>query len=176
MGRVSTGGRHRLLDHLAENADADGWRHVLAPFDVNGSPVVSLHLAVLVEPYLQFLLDGQKTVESRFSVRSMPPYRCVEIGDIVLVKESGGPVVGAFKAAGVWYYRLDPTSWCDVRREFAVALCAQDRFWEERSAASFATLVRVADVHRLPPIAVPKRDRRGWVVLANRHREDLLLP
>jgi hypothetical protein len=172
---VSKRHHHRWLEYLTENAKTSDWRQILDPFDGIDAPQVSLHMAVLVEPYMQFLLDGQKTVESRFSVHRVPPYRCVEAGDVVLVKASGGPVVGAFTASAVWYYRLDLSSWQDVRREFAAALCAQDRFWEERSAASFATLVRVSDVGRLPPVAVPKRDRRGWVVLATRRREDLLL-
>jgi len=158
-----------------EVATAGGWRALLAPFDRQTPPPVSLHLAVLVEPYLGFLLEGRKTVESRFSVRATPPYGCVNSRDVVLVKKSGGPIVGAFTAASVWYYRLDPASWDDVRQDFAAGLCAQDGFWEERAAASFATMMRIADVRRLPAVKVPKRDRRGWVVLSDRRQPERLL-
>jgi hypothetical protein len=164
-----------ILSHLTESAAEDGWRDLLHPFKQLDPPDVSLHLAVLIEPYLSFILDGQKTVESRFSMRAMPPYGRVGQGDIVLLKQSGGPIVGAFSAAAVWSYELDPDSWRDLRQDFAEALCAQAGFWEQRSTAAFATLIRVADVRRMPPIDVPKRDRRAWVVLADRSREGRLL-
>src|SRR5437867_4139305 len=54
----------------------------------------SLHLAVLLEPYLGYVLEGRKTVESRFSAVRCPPYRRVQSGDVVLLKSSGGPVEG----------------------------------------------------------------------------------
>jgi hypothetical protein len=163
------------LPHLKEAAHDDGWSALLAPFDEFVVPCVSLHLAVLVEPYLGFVLEGRKTIESRFSIRPIPPYGCVEVGDVVLLKESGGPIVGAFTAASAWDYRLDPKSWDELRREFALALCAEDGFWEARAMAEYATLIGVAHACRLPPIAIPKRDRRGWVVLADRNANEKLL-
>ena len=162
-----------LLRHLLSDARDQDWREVLAPFRAP-SPAVSLHLAVLVEPYLSFLLSGTKTVESRFSAREIAPYRRVEKDDVILLKQASGPIVGAFNAAAVWYYELDPGSWAEVR-EFAAALCAHDGFWEAREAASFATLVRVDSVRPLPALSVPKRDRRGWVVLADRRQQERLL-
>lgn len=168
------GGPGGLLAQLAGNACEDGWRDLLGPFQQLAPPDVSLHLAVLVEPYLTFILDGQKTVESRFSLRPTVPWGRVDRGDVVLLKESGGPIVGAFTAAAVWSYQLHPNSWRDLRRDFTDALCAEPGFWEERSKAGFATLMRVAAVRRMPPIEVPKRDRRGWVVLAERGRDGRL--
>jgi hypothetical protein len=166
MGRLN---EPTLLSHLLAVAADGDWPDLLSPFRDVRAPEVSLHLAVLVEPYLSFLLEGQKTIESRFAERALIPYRRVDRDDIVLVKESGGPIVGSFVVAAAWFYELDPRSWHELREEFAVALCAQDQFWNERATAQFATLLRVSDVRRLPPVSVPKRDRRGWVVLADRN-------
>ena len=47
----------------------------------------SVHLAILLEPYLQYILDGTKTVESRFSKNRIAPYNMVEPGDVVLLKK-----------------------------------------------------------------------------------------
>ena len=126
----------------------------------------ALHLAIFVEPYLQFILEGRKTVESRFSVRRGVPYKCVQKGDVVLLKRSGGPIVGLCRIADAWFYRLDPRSWDTIRKEFTEALCAQDPgFWNKRKHASFATLMRLQHVRSIAPIRCAKRDRRGWVVL-----------
>lgn len=133
-----------------------GWSH---PF--------SLHLGVFVEPYLGYVLAGRKTVESRFSVVRCPPYRRVRRGDTLLLKASGGPVVGLCEVRDAWYYHLDPDSWSSIRQEFSEALCAQDpEFWRAREKASYATLLRVNRVTRIHPFPWAKRDRRGWVVVA----------
>src|SRR5256885_16153419 len=62
-----------------------------------------VHLAIFVEPYLSYLLDGRKTVDSRFSVRRTAPYGQVRAGDIVLVKQSGGPAVGVCHVSSDWF-------------------------------------------------------------------------
>lgn len=133
----------------------------------NGSPF-SLHLAVFVEPYLQYVLQGAKTIESRFSLRRSAPYGRVRPDDLLLLKRSGGPITGICTVSNVWLYHLDPASWQFIRREFAQALCAQDpAFWQQREHANFATLMRVENVRAIAPMTFPKRDRRGWVVLWN---------
>jgi len=127
----------------------------------------SLHLGVFVEPYLGHVLAGRKTVESRFSVVRCPPYRRVRRGDTLLLKASGGPIVGLCEVRDAWYYHLDPGSWKFIRKEFAEALCAQDpEFWQAREKASYATLLRINRVTHVPPFSWAKRDRRGWVVVA----------
>src|SRR2546423_2885042 len=50
------------------------------------------HLAVLTMPYLEKIVAGQKTIESRFSRVRMPPFNKVGPGDVVFLKEVGGPV------------------------------------------------------------------------------------
>lgn len=129
-------------------------------------PERSVHLAVFVEPYLDFVLSGKKTVESRFSMVRFPPYGRVARGDLVLLKESGGPVVGVCEIGAAWFYKLDQDSWKTIRHEFSRALCAEDpSFWRNRKSAEFATLMYVARAKRIPPVDWPKRDRRGWVVV-----------
>src|SRR6478609_2984704 len=66
----------------------------------------AVHLAIFVEPYLSFLLDGTKTIESRFSMRRTVPYERVETGDIMLLKAASGPVVGISQIAKAAYFDL----------------------------------------------------------------------
>lgn len=132
----------------------------------------SIHLAVFVEPFLQFVLDGRKTVESRFSIHRRPPFGCVRTGDLVLIKESGGPIVAMAEVSDVWYYRLDPDAWDFIRTRFAEQLCVEDpEFWKSKASSYFATLMRFARVDKLDPLDCSKRDRRGWVVLEGSARQ-----
>jgi hypothetical protein len=126
---------------------------------------VGLHLAVTLEPYLRFILDGSKEVESRFSRNGCAPFERVVAGDVVLLKRSSGPIVGFCRVSDVWNYRLTPGSLDTIKDRFGAALCPQPGFWEQRRDATYATLMRVDEVQRLPEMAIPKRDRRGWVVL-----------
>jgi hypothetical protein len=123
-------------------------------------------LAVFVDPFLDYILDGSKTVESRFSANRCAPFGKVCRGDIVLLKGTGGPVIGIARIGAVWSYRLNDSSWRLIRERFAAALRAQTPdFWEQRSGAAFATLMSIDRVRRLAPVEWKKRDRRGWVVL-----------
>jgi hypothetical protein len=127
---------------------------------------LGLHLAIFVEPYLQYILNGKKTVESRFGLRRSIPYGKIVVGDVILLKRSGGPLLGICQVSQVWFYRLDPDSWGTLRKEFTQSLCAQDpSFWEKRQRASFATLMQLSSVRAIEPVLFPKQDRRGWVVL-----------
>ena len=125
----------------------------------------SVHLAIFNQPYLGFVLEGRKTIESRFSANRCAPYRQVSKGDVLLLKSAGGPIVGICLVENVWFYDLDPASWKDVKR-FANDLCAHDpAFWSSREHANFATLMRVTHPTAIEAVGCEKRDRRGWVVL-----------
>jgi hypothetical protein len=140
---------------------------VAAAFDA--ASAVQAHLAVMREPYLSYVLAGRKSMESRFARVQAPPYGRVGAGDLLFLKEVGGPVTALTVVAAADFYVLDPPSFERLRDRFAAALCADDpEFWEERRHARFASLMRLGQVLPIEPLAVGKRDRRGWVVLAGR--------
>ena len=158
--RADRGWKVALLDRL-RMACLD------TPFadSLNGHDAVGVHLAVFVEPYLSFLLHGQKTVESRFSINKHAPYEQVGNGDILVLKKSSGPVCGLCRITNVWFYRLDASSWLEIER-YAQALCMDGSvFWQKKRGASFATLMQVDAVRRLEEFDIDKDDPRSWVVV-----------
>ncbi len=164
-----------VLENLRDRLTADGRSHRLGNSGPEGD-ACGVHLAIFVEPYLELVLAGKKTIESRFSVNRCPPYNAVKKGDLLLLKRSGGPVVGVASVGQVWSYDLDPDSWFLIRNHFAEQLCITDpEFWASKEGASYATLMRVECALRIEPIPVSKRDRRGWVVLSARNQQQELL-
>ena len=124
------------------------------------------HLVVFSEPFLTFVLTGRKRVESRFGIRRIAPYGKIAVGDTILIKRSGGPVVGICAVSRVWFYKLEGGSWDKLRQEYSEALCADDPdFWKARRSASYATLMELAWPRAIRPATVEKKDRRGWAVL-----------
>ncbi len=157
-----------LVDQLRSAVCGDPiWDDLLSHLGGPEPLSLGVHVAILVEPYLQLILDGHKTVESRFARRECPPYRGVTKDDVILLKRSGGPIVGVCQVADVWFHQRDERAWQPIRDEFAIALCAlSPTFWEERADTSFATLMRLIHVRGFTPgIGFAKRDRRGWVIL-----------
>ena len=125
---------------------------------------VGIHLGVFVEPFLEAILDGRKTVESRFGVHRSAPFDRIQAGDLILLKRSGGPVVGIAVAGEASFYELDAEKLEGIRDRYASQIYAEDdAFWEARADKRFATLIEIDDVTKIETVTVEKRDRRGWV-------------
>ena len=158
------------LDYLISGLERDlgddwRWAEVIADLKLS-SGVRSVHMGVFIEPFLRYILDGSKTIESRFGSTRRVPYKSVHEGDIILLKKSGGPVCGVCKVDQVWCYELDPDSRRMIKQRYAEALCADDpNFWREKASASYVTLMAISDARSLGAMAIPKRDRRGWVMI-----------
>lgn len=126
----------------------------------------SLHLAILREPYLRFIMEGKKTIESRFAKRACAPYQKISDGDVVILKRAGGAISGICLVEKVWFYRIEEKSLSFIQDKFGTQICPVDgQFWKERKEAAVATLMLVTKVTTIDSFTITKRDRRGWVVL-----------
>ena len=128
---------------------------------------VRIHLAVMREPYLSFVMEGTKPIESRFGRTRQPPFRVVEVGDLLLFKKTSGPVVACATVTHAMYFELDTTPLTVIRERFTALIRALPDFWDDKDQTKFASFFRIEAVAHLTPFDVPKRDRRGWVVLNN---------
>lgn len=159
-----------LVSRLKEILGEDPFWAAYAAEHIRGHRIgQALHVAVFHEPFLSWVLEGRKRVESRFSQHQVAPFGNVEAGDAVLLKRVAGPLVGICHVNAAWSYHLDASSWASIRDRFAVLLCAEDdEFWSSRREARYATLISIEHVRALPDIEYPKSDRRGWVVELDR--------
>lgn len=157
--------REPLLHALGRGVEDAAWpTRLLDLLDPANSS--ALHVAVMREPYLGLVLDGRKTIESRFSINRICPFDAVTAGDVLALKAQSGPVVGLAAIEHAAFYELDPDTWHALRRDFAAPLCAaDDAFWDQRARARYASLLRISAPIRVEPFSVDKTDRRGWVRL-----------
>ena len=126
------------------------------------------HLAIFDKSTVEKILSGEKTFEIRVSQRRIPPFGQVQTGDTVLVKVSGGKLIGQFQIGELCFFENPQQKrlfW--LKRNFAQQLCLPPNFWQERKGAKYFTLIKIATFSRFltPPTNLKKRDRRGWVVL-----------
>ncbi|MCG6190203.1 ASCH domain-containing protein [Maribellus maritimus] len=127
-----------------------------------------LHLAVFCEPYLSLLLDGEKKIESRFSINKISPHGRILEGDIVFVKKTGGPVIGYFEAGEIKSYsNLNKEKLCELKSRYAVDICSSydPEFWDSRNKSNYATFVKIKKMKRISPQYIEKKDRTSWIVL-----------
>lgn len=126
------------------------------------------HLAILRQPYLDYILSGKKTIESRFPKVKCAPFGMIKAEDVVLLKESTGRVKGVFEVAKVSFFEnVSFVDLCQIRKyENEICSYLEEDFWISRSSARYVTLLWIKNVRSYPePYAYPKQDRRGWVVL-----------
>lgn len=70
----------------------------------------NIHLGVFSYPYLTYMLEGKKTIESRFSKNKVAPYNQITDDDIVIIKKSSGDVLGYFTIKNLLFFDLNTIS------------------------------------------------------------------
>ena len=136
---------------------------------------MNYHLAILTPGWIDLILDGKKTIESRFTKVKCAPYGKVNTGDVVYLKESGGPVKGQFAAAEVetfhfwrlhdiwsifYKYRSQIFAW-DYPEEVA-SYCLPHKWM----VSQYATLIHIADVIAYEhPFPYRQKGRSAWLLL-----------
>lgn len=125
------------------------------------------HLAIIYAPYIDAILEGRKTVESRLSLTLRAPYGVVSPGDVIFLKERSGPVRGAATVERVECFEdLTPARVRELRRRFSHAILGPDAYWEEKRLSRYATFIWLTDMRAdIAPPVMPALYGRGWAVL-----------
>jgi ASC-1-like (ASCH) protein len=131
--------------------------------------MANYHLVILKRPYLDLILEGKKTIESRFLKVNKAPFGQVRAGDVLLLKESSGPVCGRAVAEAVKFYKdLQPAKIKKIKERYNNFICGDEEYWQSKSECKFGVLVRLNKAERIEPVWITKKDWWGWVVLTDR--------
>ena len=152
-----------LLIQLKTKAE---WSHLVNRISENGG--IGVHLAVFGEPFLTALFCGSKTIECRFSIKRISPFRRVYPKDLILIKEVSGPIVGFFIAEQITYWvKGGKYSMNEIREVFNQGICGDlvPEFWSGKEKYNYGTFIRITDLNVLEEIYVLKSDRVSWHVL-----------
>ena len=92
------------------------------------------------------------------------------------MKRAGGEIVGIGGVRDARHLRRPSVGWDELRRAYQHEIGAADNaFWSDVSATSYATLIWFDHIDPIAPLDCDKRDRRGWVVV-KRASEQFPLP
>jgi hypothetical protein len=124
------------------------------------------HLAIVSEPYLTRILTGEKSIESRFSKVTCVPYGGVFPNDVLLLKETSGPLRAIAVVSCVSNHGpLSPGEAQELMRRHRDRLRLDGDFVALKRNSRYATLMHLGSVFRVRAVKISKRDRRPWVVL-----------
>lgn len=133
------------------------------------------HLVILKKQYIDAILDGSKTVESRLMKGRVQPFGCIEPGDTLFFKQSSGPVCAIGTAAAVKSFEnLTSAKILEIKSKYNRYILGSDEYWESKSDSVFCILTRIKSVKPIGPVWIKKKDWRAWVVLTKEKNFGLL--
>jgi len=128
---------------------------------------MATHIAILKPRFLSMILAGTKTVESRFGKTDRPPFNQVRPGELIHLKQSGGPFVAVAEAGRVWCQQVD-----DERQQrqvfdrFAQRVGVDESYWPMVAGRPFITMIELKAVQRCDAAPAYKpRNMWAWYTL-----------
>ena len=108
-----------------------------------------IHIAVLLRPYLDLILQGEKTVECRLTMQARDPFERIEAGERIYFKQSAGPYAAtATVEHALFESNLTPRRISQIRRDYNHLIRGEEAFWRSKRDANFASLVWLKDVEQ----------------------------
>lgn len=129
-----------------------------------------IHVAILKPGYIQAILRGRKTIESRLTKTAQPPHGKVSTGERLFLKASGGPFMATAIAGEVLTFdNLNPGAIDKLRHRYGQQIGGDEAYWQIKRDSRFATLVELNEVE---PIDIGPAYRvaymKAWYVLDER--------
>lgn len=124
------------------------------------------HIAILRQPFFDMVLNGEKTIESRWSKNKIAPYNKVTKGDVLLLKETSKDVTATALVKDVMFYELTPQIADNIKLQYGNEI-GIDKFddWGKYRNKRYLTLIWLENVHRIKPRKVKSSNGSGWIIL-----------
>ena len=136
---------------------------------------MNYHLVILKKVYLDLILDGRKSVESRFTKTRCAPFGRISIGDKLFLKQSSGAVCARATVSKVKEFtNLTEEKVNKLKKQYNHLICGVEGYWQEKRECGFGVLVWLKDVKPVEPVRIDKKDWRAWVVLTEAQNYGLL--
>lgn len=133
-----------------------------------------IHIAILKPSYIQAILSGAKTIESRLTKTAQPPYDKVKTGERLYLKASGGPFMATAIAGEVSSFEADSPCMVDrLYEQYGEQIRGDADYWQAKRDCRYITLIELTEVKPIE-IGPPYKPAhmKAWYVL-NEDRDPL---
>jgi ASC-1-like (ASCH) protein len=128
---------------------------------------MNYHLVILKKPYLDAILAGRKTVESRFYRTKHKWLSQISAGDKLFLKASSGPVMATATIADVRHFdNLTPPQIKELKTQYNHLIAGDEQYLQDKNNSQFGILCWLKDVRPITTRFIRKADWRAWVVLS----------
>lgn len=124
------------------------------------------HIVILKKIYYDMIMDGSKTIESRWAMSKFPPYNKVSVGDTLYFKVTGCDVTATATVSDVKFYELTPELVEEIRIKYGKFI-GTDKFkdWKSTLNKKYCSLVWIKDVKEIEPMKVKRSNGAGWIIM-----------
>ena len=127
------------------------------------------HLVILKKQYLDLILSGKKTIESRLLKTRQPPLGLINPGDKLFLKQSSGPVLATATVKAVkTFENLTPKKIAELKNLYNDKILGADEYWQLKSDCKFAIFAWLENIKNIPHVNINKKDWRAWVILTKK--------
>ncbi len=136
---------------------------------------MNYHLVILKKPFLDLILTGRKTIESRLYRTKHKWLAQVSAGDKLFLKASSGPVMATATVAAVKHFdNLTARRVAELKQQYNHHIAGDEQYWQDKMNSHFGVLLWLKDAQQIPPMMITKADWRAWVVLTPKEHFGLL--
>ncbi|MFA5797732.1 MAG: hypothetical protein WC916_06915 [Candidatus Woesearchaeota archaeon] len=130
------------------------------------------HLAIMHKQFLDKIIAGTKTIESRWYVTKRAPYGKITVGDVIYFKLSGGPVTTKASVQDALFFDLNHTPITELYHKYGRAIGFNDlkEMNEFAKNKNYCTLAFLEDVKPITPFAINKTgygNANAWIIVKN---------
>lgn len=123
------------------------------------------HIAILKRSYLNLILDGRKTLECRLTRIACSPFRRIEPGEIIRLKESSGPIRAQAVAKRVLFFDdLTPGRIQQIRVDYNGEILAPEEFWQDRLDCRYGSLIWLDKMQKITPYRIRRTGLKAWII------------
>ncbi len=127
------------------------------------------HLAILKKKWLEKILTGEKTIESRWYKQRRTPYQKIAKGDVIYLKETGKPVTAKATVQEVLFFdQLTEEKLRDIIQNYGKQVGMTFDAIPQLVDKSYCTLVFLKNVQKIPPFAIDKKGygaQAAWITI-----------
>ena len=129
------------------------------------------HLAILKKHWLEKILAGEKTIESRWYKQKRTPYQKISKGDHVYLKETGKPVTAqATVQEALFFDTLTEEKIREILTKYGkkigIGLDSVPRLLDRK----YCILIMLKDIQQIQPFAINKQGygvQAAWITVDN---------
>jgi hypothetical protein len=121
------------------------------------------HLTILKNPWYEWLITGQKPIESRVSIHKIDPYCRVHKGDVIYLKKSGNPKIQHKTTVDhVEFYAGALVKKALVKHQAGIRI--DDAYIQAKAKAQYCSLIWVGKIEIIPPIIYHHTGQQAWIM------------